>query len=158
MRLGVALALTLGCVQPAWSLSCLQPDIARDFMFAAESDDSYLLVKGDLFFDEAALPQNDLSAERQPSDIEIPAWLDGYSLTRDGFTRRFERDVILRVECHGPWCGGITKGEYLAFLKREDTDFVISVSPCGGIAYKDPRPEQEATVTACMRGEPCISN
>ena len=155
MRFFLILPLTIALAQPALALSCLEPDIARDFTTAAESDDSYVLVKGDLFFDEAALPKRDLSVEREPPATDIAGWLDGYSLTPDGFTRRFQRDVILRIECLGPWCGGITKGEYLVFLKREETSFVASVSPCGGFAYKDPRPEQEATVLACMRGEPC---
>lgn len=156
MRWALIAALGLTVAQPAWSLSCLRPDIARDFANAAASEDSYILVKGDLFFDETKLPRReDATPSQMPEGADIPAWFDGYSLTSDGFTRRFQRDVILRVNCVASWCGSTSKGAHLAFLKRADTDFIMQIGPCGGMAYRDPTPGQERTVTSCMRGEGC---
>ncbi|HKK97004.1 MAG TPA: hypothetical protein VJ928_02410 [Marivita sp.] len=156
MRWALISALCLTAAQPAWSLSCLRPDIARDFADAAASEDSYILVKGKLFFDETKLPKRgDGSPSDMPEGADIPAWFDGYSLTPDGFTRRFQRDVILRVTCVASWCGSTSNGEHLAFLKRADTDFIMQLDPCGGMTYRDPTREQERTVTRCMRGEGC---
>ena len=152
-----AAAILAACLaQPAWSLSCVAPDIARDFTRAAESGDIYIVVKGDLFFNETALPGGfDRGAMQQREGVEIPAWLKGRSLTPDGFTKTFERDVILRVSCIGPWCGSAARGEHLAFLRQERQNWVIDLSPCPGMIYAQPTPEQEATVKACFRGEQC---
>lgn len=160
MRLGVVLAgLLMALAQPAHALSCAPPDIARDFQRAAQSDDAYIIVKGDLFFDEAKLPdRTDLRTSRKRDTTDIEGWLAGYSLTKDGFTKRFERDVILRVSCLGPWCGGTTKGEHLAFLKQEKLQWVVQISPCPGMTYASPTAEQEQKALSCFRGEDCNAN
>lgn len=156
MRWASAGVLAILLAQPAWALSCMRPDIARDYAFAAESEDSYIVVKGDLFFDESALPKTDMRhGKRLPETTDIPAWLNGHSLTPDGFIHRFERDVVLRITCLASWCGATEKGEHLAFAKKEGTGFVIRLGPCGGMAYRDPTSEQEDTVTSCMRGKKC---
>jgi hypothetical protein len=143
--------------QPAWSLSCAPSDIARDFHRAAESGETYIVVRGDLFFDEAALPgEQDQHHSRQRDTTDIEAWLTGQSLTRDGFTRRFERDVILRVSCLGPWCGGTKKGLHLAFLKQEGQNWILRLSPCPGMSYAAPTAAEEQKVLACFRGERCV--
>lgn len=157
MRGVIATALCVLLAQPVWSLSCLPPDVARDYAHASESEDRYLIVKGDLFFDETLLPKRDLATQSDDGPTEFAAWLDGHSLTPEGFTQRFERYVILRVECLGPWCGGATTGDHLAFLKQQGTEFVLSVGPCGSMSYPDPTKAQLETVTNCMRGEPCQS-
>ncbi|MFP7674752.1 hypothetical protein ACG74X_15495 [Marivita sp. S0852] len=131
-------------------------DIARDFNRAAASEDAYIIVKGDVVFDETALPKRDFTDQsRTRPQTDIPAWFDGYSLTQEGFTRRFQRDIVLRVTCTGPWCGGASKGAYLAFLKRENDSFVMMAMPCGGMSYKNPTPEHESRVLSCFRGEGC---
>ncbi|MCR9108318.1 hypothetical protein [Marivita sp. XM-24bin2] len=157
MRFGCVLAGLIALSQPAFALSCLAPDITRDYQKAAQSDDTYILVKGDLFFDEAVLPERtEQRSSRSRDRVDVDGWLSGYSLTKDGFTKRFERDVILRVSCLGPWCGSTSKGEHLAFLRQEDRQWVMELSPCPGMTYADPSPEQEATALACFRGEPCV--
>lgn len=148
--------LTALLAQPALALSCLSPDITRDFALAAGSDDRYILVRGDLHFDETALPDRaDRRSSRQHDSIDIPGWLAGQSLTPDGFTKPFERDVILRVSCLGPWCGSTAKGPHLAFLKQEDRDWVVQISPCPGMTYANPTVEQGDMALACLRGEAC---
>mgnify|MGYP006950308725 CR=1 FL=1 len=157
IRWGAAVVLACALAQPAWSLSCAPSDIARDFQRAAESDDTYIVVRGDLFFDETELPDHrDQRQSRQRDATDIAAWLTGHSLTPDGFTRRFERDVILRVSCLGPWCGGTANGAHLAFLRLEDRNWILRLSPCPGMAYANPTPEREQKVLACFRGESCV--
>jgi len=156
MRWVLAAALALGIAQPAWSLSCMRPDITQDYAFAAASEDRYIVVKGNLVFDETLLPKRDVDLSKRPQPTtDIPAWFDGHSLTRDGFVRRFQRDVILRVDCLGPWCGGTKQGKHLAFLKQEDTQFIMRVGPCPGMVYHEPTAELERVVTDCMNGKDC---
>ena len=156
IRLGLVLAALIALAQPAVALSCMAPDIARDYQRAAQSNDTYIIVKGDLFFDETELPdRTDQRTSRARNSVDIDGWLAGYSLTKDGFTKRFERDVILRVSCLGPWCGGTAKGEHLAFLKQEDRQWVVKISPCPGMTYASPTAEQEQKALACFRGEDC---
>lgn len=142
--------------QPAFALSCMAPDLARDYAHAAQSDDTYILVRGQLYFDEAALPdRTDERTSRGRVSFDIEGWLAGHSLTDEGFSKPFERDVILRVSCLGPWCGGTAKGEHLAFLRQEDRQWVMELNPCPGMTYAHPSAEQEATALACFRGEDC---
>lgn len=156
IRLAAVVATALACASPVWSLSCVAPDIARDYKRAAESPDTYIVVLGDLFFDETALPgRMDRGATTQRDGLEIAGWLRGRSLTGDGFTKAFERDVTLRVSCLGPWCGSTGKGLHLAFLKQEKMDLVIELGPCPGMTYPDPSAEQQARVLSCFRGEAC---
>jgi hypothetical protein len=157
MRLGVALAGLMSLAQPALALSCMAPDIARDYQKAAESDDTYIIVKGDLFFDQADLPdRTDQRTTRARDSVDVTGWLAGNSLTKDGFTKPFERDVILRVTCLGPWCGGTTKGDHLAFLMLEDRNWVLQINPCPGMTYAQPIAEQEQKALACFRGDDCV--
>lgn len=156
MRIGVVLAGLFALAQPAFALSCMAPDIARDYQQAAQSDDTYIVVKGNLFFDETELPDRiDQRTSRARDSVDVEGWLAGFSLAKNGFTRRFERDVILRVSCLGPWCGGTVKGEHLAFLKQEDHQWIMQINPCHGMTYATPTAEQEQTALACFRGEGC---
>lgn len=156
MRIGVVLASLFALAQPAFALSCMAPDIARDYQQAAQSDDTYIVVKGNLFFDETELPDRiDQRTSRARDSVDVEGWLAGFSLAKNGFTRRFERDVILRVSCLGPWCGHTVKGEHLAFLKQEDHQWIMQINPCPGMTYATPTAEQEQTALACFRGEGC---
>jgi len=158
-QLGIVLAGLIVMAHPAFALSCAPPDIARDFDRAAKSNDKYIIVKGDLFFDEAALPDRTAQRmSRKRNSVDINGWLTGESLTRDGFTKPFERDVILRVTCLGPWCGGTEKGDHMTFLKQEDRQWVMQIGPCPGLTYANPTNAQEQKVLACFRGEPCVIN
>jgi hypothetical protein len=156
MRLGLVLAGLIALAQPAFALSCRAPDIERDYQTAAQSDDTYIIVKGDLFFDEAELPdRTDQQASRKRHSVDIPGWLDGHSMTRDGFTKRFKRDITLRVSCLGPWCGGAEKGDHLAFLKQEERQWVMQISPCPVMTYATSTVELEQKALSCFRGEGC---
>lgn len=156
MRWALAVALTVSVAQPASALSCLRPDIAQDYAFAAASKDRYIIVKGNLVFDETLLPKRDADLSKRPdANTDIPAWFDGYSLTPDGFDRRFQRDIVLRVACLASWCGRTEQGEHLAFLKQEGTQFVMRLGPCPGMVYPDPTVDLETTVTACMTDQNC---
>ena len=69
-----------------------------------------------------ALPVPDMSRQHEiPPDTEIPAHLTGHALMQDGFTKPFDRPIMLNVQCFGPWCAGATSGiAYLGFLEQRD--------------------------------------
>ena len=151
-----AVAAMMWAGGPALALSCLAPDVARDFQQADASDEVFIAVLGNLTFDPSRLPESDfVNQEQTPPETDIPARLEGRSLTRQGFTRAFTRDVTLRVLCFGPWCGGTTPGRVMAFLRRDGTEYTLFADPCGTRLYPDPRPDQIETITACMAGRAC---
>ncbi len=155
-----ALVLSAGlalAASPALSLSCLPADLARDYQRAAEDDAAWIVVTGKLTFDEKALPKVDMDRQQEtPPETDIPARIAGGSLSAEGFTRAFSRDITLRVLCLGPWCGGAQSGgDVLAFLKQEGEDYVAMASPCPGMLYADPTPDMLATVTTCFNGGDC---
>ncbi|MHA6324581.1 hypothetical protein [Roseivivax sp. CAU 1753] len=152
--LATCLALLSG---PALALSCMPADIAADYQRAEADEAAWIVVAGKITFDESKLPEGE--ADQQTGtlpEVDIPARIAGGSLGPEGFTRAFSRDITLRVMCLGPWCGGVKSGlDYIAFLKKEGDDYVAMASPCPGMLYPDPTPEQLATVTACFNGGPC---
>lgn len=82
-------------------------------------------------FDESALPgKSGNRAAYQPDSMDIQACLSGQSLTRGGFTEPFERHVILRVSCHGVWCGGSANGPHLAFLNQGGRQWIMQLGLC----------------------------
>lgn len=145
-RLVLILAFGLAA-QPALALSCMRPDVVRDFQEAEASEDTWIVVSGRLGFDRSALPGGGSGIERER---EVAAHFTGQSLTGDGFTAPFDRDITLRVTCAGPWCGTVAPGEYLAFLKVEDEDYTMIAGPCPARLHPDPTDAMKADVTRCM--------
>lgn len=141
---------------PAWSLSCVVPDIARDYQHAAEADETYIVVKGDLRFDARHLPKVDWENQMDtPQQTDIPARLTGHAMTLKGFAHPFDNEITLRVLCFGPWCGGTGQGTHLAFIERTGSEHIMTVSPCPGMSYHTPTAEIEAQVLSCARGKGC---
>ncbi len=143
--------------QPALSLSCLPPDVARTFNSAAQSEDQYVLVHGELRFDESKLPEVDFENQQDtPPDTFIPATLEGNALGLEGYSHPVEHDITLNVRCFGPWCGGaVSDIKYLAFLKKTDEGYTLELDPCGGMGFGEPSEEQLNQAAQCMRGEAC---
>lgn len=153
-RAGIAAVLMLVAGQ-ANALSCMRPDVARDYERAASADETYFVVSGTLRFDPSLLPVVDYDNQSAtPPQTDIAAHLTGQSLTGDGFTAEFVGDVILRVHCAGPWCASPqTDTQYLSFVERTEQGFVMHVDPCGGLSYPEPTPEMQARVLACAKGD-----
>ena len=149
----MALVLAAG---PALALSCLRPDVARTYSQASEAEQAYVVVRGELRFDEARLPENG-GTNQDRRVVTIPARLEGKSLSRAGFTTPFARDITLEVSCLGPWCGGAQSGvEYLAFLEKHGRNLVMVAEPCGSWAFPEPSAEQVKQVETCMGGLECV--
>ncbi len=152
------LSLALSALaQPVLALSCLRPDVARSFNEAAAAKESYVIVQGRLTFDTSRLPKTDLGAQEEiPPHVDIAARLTGMSLSKQGFTSDFDHPVTLRVQCFGPWCGGAASGaQYLSFLEKTDTGYMLTVTPCGGFGFAEPSREILETVSACFQNGRC---
>jgi len=155
-RLLVALPLILWS-QGAAALSCLPHDVAATYHEAAESDDRYMIVLGEMQFDERLLPKTDLANQMDtPPDTRIPARLKGQALTRGGFLHPYDEEIVLNAQCFGPWCAGAVSGmRYLAFINLDRDTPEVTVTPCGGFAFGEPTPEMEKQVLQCRNGGTC---
>lgn len=151
-------SIALTCLNgPAFALSCMAPDVVTTYNEVAASDKRYVVVHGTLSFDEAKLPEVDLSKQDQiPPHVDIKAQLKGRSLSKAGFNNDFDRPVILRALCYGPWCGRPVSGiNYLSFLEESDAGYVLSVTPCGDYDFAEPSDEMLDKVNQCFGGGSC---
>ncbi len=139
---------------PAFALSCIPPDPARDFDRAASDENQWVVVHGKLTFDKRLLPNRDGPSNDAAPTTDIPAYFKGQSLTRDGFTNRFETPITLTARCFGPWCGGaVTNTDYLAFMQKDGDSYTMTVDPCGSNSYPKPSQEVLDRIQACMNGD-----
>lgn len=154
IRTSVVAAALMVIATPALSLSCLRPDVARSYGYAVEAEESYLVVHGTLTFNDIKLPKS-LGNDRPPS-TKIRAHLKGKALSQSGFDHAFDRDVVLEVLCFGPWCGGANSGtSYLGFIKKEGSQYVFAVDPCGSFSFAEPTPKMLRKAKQCMNGRSC---
>ncbi len=139
---------------PALALSCLRPDVVQTYKRAAEAEESYSVVIGTIRFDESKLPKS--VGNDSPPNTRIAARFQGKALTKSGFDMPFARNITLEVLCFGPWCGGAGSDEtYLAFLKREETGYVMEADPCGGMLFQSPTEHMLDQVERCFTGGRC---
>lgn len=143
--------------QPALALSCMAPDLARDFQRASESDQEYVVVVGDFEFTPFTSPDPSKvlppgKGETKAPARRIPARFEGETLSPQGFTTPLSADLTLEVSCIGPWCGHMEPGTYLAFMRRDAGALTLEVSACPSMIYADPTPQMRQTVTQCLSG------
>lgn len=162
MRLAAAFAVlsTLTALaSPAQALSCLRPDVARTFQQAAASPHSYIVVRGTLSFDAGQLPETrDVNGMpgKKAQTTELPARINGRFLSQQGFVETFDRQIILRAICLGPWCAEPSSGvEYLAFLRNTPKGYMLEMNPCGGMAFAKPTNAILNQAVSCIRGQAC---
>jgi len=146
---------------PALSLSCLPSDAAATYLRAAEAEESYIVVHGQLRFDESKLAEwvgitTEGRVQQGDRSLEIPARLRGKSLSRTGFDARFDREISLKIACWGPWCGGVGSGDtYLAFLQKHDDGYTLVADPCSSWLVFPPHKAQMETLTQCIQVRSC---
>ncbi|VAW05056.1 hypothetical protein MNBD_ALPHA07-1187 [hydrothermal vent metagenome] len=152
----IALSLVAG---PALALSCLAPDVARTYKQAAEAEETYIVVYGQLSFDEGKLPIVDYNNQMDtPNNTLIPARVSGKSLTLDGFNTDFDKPITLNAKCFGPWCAKPASGvPYLAFLERTVDGYTLVLDPCGGYGFSRPSEAIREKAAACFQGGECTS-
>ncbi len=155
-----AIGVALLCVlpqAPAQALSCLPHDVAQTYNQAAKSEETYIVVHGQLTFDDSRLPKTDWQhQEKTPPNSLIPARLVGKALSRTGFDTSFDRNITFNVQCLGPWCASAKSGtSYLAFLRKTNGGYQLDINACGGMGFPDPTQQALDVVVTCFQGGPC---
>lgn len=152
-QLTFALALAC-CAGQASALSCMRPDVARSFHWAAEAEEAYSVFYGR--FDFSTPPRTRRTPPITPTEHTVSARFSGQVLGIGGFQPTGLSEVTLHFTCLGSWCGSVTPREpMLAFAQRTADGYVVRVDPCFSTIFPDPSPDVIATVEACMRGEDC---
>ncbi|MDD9741403.1 hypothetical protein PVW47_16590 [Marinovum sp. SP66] len=141
----------------AQALTCLPHDVAAVYQDARDSEDRYMVVLGRMGFDATRLPETDMTDQANtPPDTRIPARLTGDALSRAGFIHPYDADIVLNVQCFGPWCAGAQSGDpVLAFVNLDAASPEVTITPCGGFAFARPTPEMTEQVIACHTGGDC---
>lgn len=142
---------------PALALSCMAPDAARSYQQLDEAEERYIVVHGELSFDDTKLPKTDLQDQTStPESTPLPARLRGMSLSKEGFTTPFNKPVTLDVRCFGPWCADATSGtKVLGFVELRADGPVLTLDPCYSVTIPEPDKKMLNTVIGCMKGEAC---
>lgn len=149
-----ALFGALSGASPALALSCMQPDVANSYTWAAEAEAPYVVLLGEFQFRAGTKSRGNSDGQTVPP---VVAQFSGRSLGDGGFTRPFSGAVTLAPACAGPWCAGLPEpGIGLAFAEvMADGTYQVALGPCGGRYFPGPRAGEAARVEACHRGERC---
>ena len=152
-----ALALGATLASPAHALSCMPPDVATSYTFAADSEDAYVVLWGELAFDPPALPpQPDDPNQPMPAQ-PVMGEFSGKSLIGDGSFRPFESPILIEPVCFGPWCAVYPESgtEMMIFALQEASGLRFVTDPCGTTMVPAPSSRDIERVQACHRGGAC---
>ncbi len=140
----------------AFALSCMPHGVTNAYQAAAAAEEGYVPVLGTLDFDPDLLPEMDLSGQSDTPPVTlIPATFRGVAMTVRGLDRPFETDVVLEVQCSGPWCPQPQPGKMLGFLRQTSHSHVLHTNACGGFLFGRPTDGQVAQVRDCLAGRRC---
>ncbi|MFL4469723.1 hypothetical protein ACERZ8_07525 [Tateyamaria armeniaca] len=144
---------------PAFALSCMPHRVSDAYLQAANAEEGYVPVLGELNFDPAMVPKVDWEKQTEvPGKTLIPATFKGDALGPRGVPQAFETDVVLEVECAGPWCPKPEPGPVLAFLRKTSHSYVLNTNACGGFLFGAPNDEQIMELRDCLLGRKCESS
>lgn len=152
------LTLVASCLLPlpALALSCLPYGVTDAYLQAEQAEEAYLPVLGELTFDPAMLPRVDWDKQQEvPATTLIPAIFKGGALGPRNVAQDFETDVVLEVNCAGPWCPSPQPGDMLGFLRKTSHGYVLSVGACGGFHFGQPNLATIRQVKECLSGRAC---
>lgn len=154
----LVLLFTVMLSGPALALSCLVPSVERSYAEADAAAERYLVVEGRLTLNARQLPKSGsgTGTRKPPEMTRISSNILGKSMSSAGFVVPFDQDVVLEVACFGPWCGSVRNGDQvLAFVRRDGGEYLLSITPCGGDVFVNPKPSQLKTALDCHRGADC---
>ncbi|SFS21027.1 hypothetical protein [Yoonia litorea] len=156
IRLLITTVLCAAFATQSVALSCLRPDPIETFKRLAAAEESYFVLRGTLTFDEAALPpsvgDNDMA---QPDPI--PGFFVGSGLSKQGFTTDYVGNVLLQVNCAGPWCGSARSNvEAVWFVPFSDPPAILQADPCGSMTFFEPTDAVVTMLESCMADGTCV--
>jgi len=155
MRLLVVVLMVLPL--PAFALSCFPHGVTDAYLEADAADEVYVPVLGMLDFDADLVPQVDWENQQDVPEVTlIPATFTGDVMGPRGFTSAFDIDVVLEVQCFGPWCPSPRPGRTLGFLREASDSYVLHTNACGGFLFGGPSDQQITDVQQCLDGRACV--
>ena len=154
----VASCAILGAGSSANALSCGPWGVADAYLKAASSNRSYAILQGRLTFDERRLPRAPASnPNAAPPVTQFRASFNGALLGARDFDRKVRGDMVIEVQCMGPWCGEAKSGvEYLIFAEQRGRDLIVRFDPCAQFAFAGNIHALRKQVLDCHRGMACV--
>lgn len=147
-----------GVSEPAFALSCMQPDLVKTLEEAKASDKLYYILVGRFKTGPSAKNPPDANGyDFKPRPPKIThSWFDGYSVSndprRDSHLIRFPVDI--ETSCAGPWCSSppSSEREVIAFVEaRENQAPLLKTSPCPTWVFTvRPQETQVQTIRQCL--------
>jgi hypothetical protein len=143
----------IATVSQAAALSCLAPDMARDFQRIAASEKSYVVLNGTFSFASRPARGDDPRPEMQ----SFASKFNGKLLTGNGFTDEIA-DVLITINsnCTASWCGEITPdATYIAFVEQDGKKLTLQAEACPAYAFHEPTEEMVKQIENCAAGKSC---
>ncbi|MEL0439134.1 hypothetical protein [Phycobacter sp. K97] len=153
----VASCALLGAGSSASALSCGPWGVPDAYLAASNSSRVYAILQGRLTFDERRLPRAPASnPNAAPPVTQFRASFNGELLGARDFDQAVKADVVVEVQCMGPWCGKAKSGvEYLIFAEQRGRDLIVRFDPCGQFAFAGNGHSLRKQVLDCHRGKAC---
>ncbi len=154
----IASCALVGAGSPAFALSCVAWGVADAYLKAASSNRAYAILQGRLTFDERRLPRAPASnPNAAPPVTQFRASFSGDLLGARDFDQAVKADVVVEVQCMGPWCGKAKSGvEYLIFAEQRGRDLIVRFDPCGQFAFAGNGHALRKQVLDCHSGKACV--
>ncbi len=154
----IAFCVALGAAPYAQALSCVPWGVSDAYLAAAQSNRSYAILQGRVSFDARRLPKAPSgNPNAAPPITQFRGSFDGALLGAHDFDRAVEADVVIEVQCLGPWCGKPKPGgEYLLFAEQRGRDLILRFDPCGRFAFSSDLQARRKELLDCHRGQSCV--
>lgn len=152
----ILFATALAVPSAAAALSCIVPNMGRDFNQLADAPETYVVARGRLV---PAGPVPEVSPDRAQSNKVFQALyrFEGQHLgTVPRSDRALSVPVEVTVRCLGPWCAGFPAAtDQAMFLERTNGTYRVEIGPCPFGALAAPKPDQMAALRACLSAGRC---
>lgn len=151
-QIAMALAL-ITAANPAFSLSCMRPDVVRMFEYARDSEDIYYVIKGRVTPKTTyAVPKPENGKD---NSAETTVVIDGIGLGTRSFSVPVAIEAMVRLKCLSVWCAGPPpESELLMIVKKQNDALILDVGPCGGTAMPW-SVDAENRLLECHRSDSC---
>ncbi|MEM9581769.1 MAG: hypothetical protein AAGA08_01500 [Pseudomonadota bacterium] len=147
--------LTLYATQAA-ALSCMEASIAQQFIWAKESPDRFVIVKGQMQVQDSTKKTLSKDIENDTELYGYRAQITGMSLSKQGFVSRFTSPVLLELSCIHGWCGSLPDArERIYFLKKDKNRYIEHAGACDFSLDRAPSAKNVQILQRCISGGPC---
>ena len=153
-RFGLTLCL-VGLAGPVRALSCMAPDVVRQYQHISRDETDYILVKGKVALSEAPNAPAKPSGMK-PTEAFTSARATGRALSASGFDVPFDQPITIRATCLAAWCGspeGLSEDTHFLALRIEGEDLILDRDPCGGLVVRWSRQEERRLLDCHLKGK-----